>query len=171
MQIVLIAKRGNMNTGVGKYVIYLQSALQQLGHQVTILHPSVLIPSSLNNILKKVVKIDLAAFFENYPLCIKYEKADLYHLTSQNLATLMLFCPPPGPTVITVHDIIPWLTRHDPELISYRHWVDAFFDWLAVTGLKHADAIITDSEFTHSTLISELENPVQYITTVYLGAL
>jgi glycosyltransferase involved in cell wall biosynthesis len=152
MRVALIAKPGYAHTGVGRYVAELEQALRLLGHDVVIVNPIVPLPVVLQRWLKRWLGIDLAAFLSNYPIWARYPVADVYHLTSQNLATLMLFRPPPGKTVITVHDIIPWLVRRNPELRVYRHWLDATFDHLALRCLDRADALIADSEFTARSL-------------------
>jgi hypothetical protein len=54
--------------------------------------------------------------------------------------------------VVTVHDLIPWLTRDDPELRVYDHRIAEWFDRLALAGLRRADALIADSEFTRESV-------------------
>ena len=67
-------------------------------------------------------------------------------MTSQNLATLLLFRRPPGRVVVTVHDIIPYMLRNDPDLCVYRSVADRLFDQLAMAGLRRADQLIADSQ-------------------------
>jgi hypothetical protein len=169
MQIVLIAKAGHANTGVGRYVIELEDELRAQGHRVTVVHPVMALPAWLMQAVQRWLGWDLKAFFNNYPLWARYPKADIYHITSQNLATLMLCCRPPGKTVLTVHDIIPWLTRHDKELSVYRHQVDAFFFLLTLWGIKKADGLLSDSSFTTQTIVTTLKIPSSQIKTVFLG--
>lgn len=152
MIIALIAKPGHENTGVGRYTRQLDAALEALGHEVLIVHPTVPLPGVLVRAVRLLLGWDLTAFFNSYPLWARYPQADVYHLTGQNLATLMLLRPPPGPTVITVHDIIPWLVRDDPELRHYDHRPAAWFDRLALAGLRRADTLIADSAYTKASL-------------------
>lgn len=152
MKIVLITKQGHRDTGVGRYVEQLAQALMALGHEVAFVYPVIPSPAWLNNILRRWLNWDLAAFFNNYPVWVRYPSADIYHVTSQNLACLLLFRAPPGKTVITVHDLIPWVTKHDQELRIYRHIFDALFDRLAQLGMRQSDGLVTDSDFTRKTL-------------------
>jgi glycosyltransferase involved in cell wall biosynthesis len=152
MNITLIAKRGHENSGVGRYTVELARALEKLGHRVSVTHPNLPLPHWLIRAVQRWLGWDLEAFFNNYPLWTAYPAGDIYHFTSQNLASLLLLRRPPGKTVVTVHDIIPWLTRHDPELRAYDHSMEAFFDWLALRGLRRADDIVTVSIYTWITL-------------------
>jgi len=169
MRITLIAKPVITDSGLGRYTVQLGAMLAAQGHKVTIVQPTIPFPGWVINFLKKWLSIDLTSFFNNYPIWARYPNSDIYHLASQNLATLMLFHPPPGVTVITVHDIIPWISRDDPEQRIYRHRLDEFFDYLALQSLKRADAILSDSDFTRSILIEKLGLDGKMITTVFLG--
>jgi hypothetical protein len=122
---------------------------------VIVVHPVVPLPRQLVRGVRRLLGWDLQEFFVTYPIWARYPQAELYHLTSQNLATLLLLRSPPGPTVVTVHDIIPWLVRKDPELRTYEHFAAEFFDRLALRGLCQADVLIVVSEYTRQTL-SEL---------------
>lgn len=152
MRIALIAKYGHEDTGVGRYTGQLRAALEALGHEVLVVHPIVPIPHLLVKVVRRLLGWDLAAFFNNYPIWARYPQADVYHITSQNLATLLLLRRPPGPTVVTVHDIIPWLLRKDAELRIYDHWLAEWFDRLALSRLRQASGLIADSVFTQLTL-------------------
>lgn len=152
MRVALIVKSGNPHTGVGRYASELERALRALGHQVFVVNPVVPAPRWLSQLARRWLGVDLEAFLNTYPIWIRYPSADVYHLVSQNLATLMLFRRPPGKTVITVHDVIPWLVRRDPELRVYRHSLDAIFDRWTLRGLRRADALIPVSEYTARSL-------------------
>jgi hypothetical protein len=152
MRVALIAKPGNEDTGTGRYTTRLRAALLALGHEVVIVYPAVPLPATFVRAARRWPGWDLAAFFATYPLWARYPRADLYHVTSQNLATLLLFCPPPGPAVVTVHDLTPWLARHDPALRVHRRRLDGWFDRLARAGLRQADGLIADSAFTRDSL-------------------
>src|SRR5690606_38951575 len=102
--------------------------------------------------VQKLLGWDLSAFFNNYPVWARYPDADVYHITSQNLATIMLLRRPPGATVITAHDIIPWMVRDDSDMRIYEHRFAEWFDRLALIGLHRADALLSDSAFTRETL-------------------
>ena len=169
MHIVLIAKPGHENTGVGRYSRELANALVASGHKVTITHPLVPLPGVLIKFVKRLLGLDLGAFFHNYPIWARYPQADLYHLTSQNLATLMFFHPPPGKSVVTVQDVISWQVRNDPELRVYRHKLEAFFDRLAMKGLNRVDGILFVSDCSSRVVEKILDFPEKIKKTVLLG--
>jgi hypothetical protein len=152
MRIALIAKPGHENTGVGRYTGQLSAALEALGHEVVRVYPTVPLPGALVRAVRRLLGWDLTAFLNNYPVWARYPQADIYHVTSQNLATLLLLRRPPGTTVVTVHDIIPWLVRDDTALRLYDHRLAEWFDRLALAGLRRADGLIADSAFTQQSL-------------------
>ncbi len=155
MRIVLIAKPGHEDTGVGRYTAQLRAALAALGHEVVVVHPVAPLPAVVVRAARRLLGWDLTAFFDNYPVWARYPRADVYHVTSQNLATLLLWRRPPGATIVTVHDIIPWLTRDDPALRIYDHRIAEWFDRLALAGLRRADGLMADSTFTLASLRRE----------------
>lgn len=148
MRIALIAKPGQELTGIGRYSTQLRAALESLGHEVVMVYPTIPLPGAIVRAVRRLLGWDLQAFFNSYPLWARYPQADIYHLTSQNLATLMVLHRPPGHTVITVHDIIPWMLRDNVELRVYGHRLEAWFDRLALSGLARADALLADSADT-----------------------
>ena len=149
MRIALITKLGSAETGLGRYSTELARGLGALGHDVTIVHPIIPIPAWLSRQLRRWLGFDVDAFLQNYPIWVRYPSADVYHFTSQNLATLLLFRRPrSGRIVVTVHDVIPWTVRRDPELRVYRHKLDELFDFLALRCVKRADAVLAVSEYT-----------------------
>jgi len=152
MKVALVTKPEHKDTGVGRYTAHLGTALEALGHEVLVVHPTVPLPGMLVRAVRRLLGWDLDAFFNNYPIWARYPRAEVYHVTSQNLATLLLLRRPPGPTVVTVHDIIPWLVRDNQELCVYDHRVAEWFDRLALAGLSRADGLIADSEFTQQSL-------------------
>jgi glycosyltransferase involved in cell wall biosynthesis len=155
MHIALIIKPGFADSGVGRYTCELEKALQSAGHQVTCVSPVLPFPRGFIQLVKRLVGWDLEAFFLNYPLWAHYPPADLYHLTSQNLATLLIFRPPPGQTVVTVHDILPRLLRRQ-GLAGGQPLAVHIFDRLANRGLRRAGFLICVSTFTRQSLIQEL---------------
>jgi hypothetical protein len=170
MKIALITKPGHADSGVGRYAENLAPALRAAGHEVILIYPVVPLPSWIVRFIKKLFHWDLNAFFYNYPIWISYPNADLYHFTSQNLGTLMVFHPPPGEVIITVHDIIPWVLKNDPDLNLYRNQIHKFFDRLSLVGIKHCPYIITDSDYSQHTLINALPGLKSHMKTIYLSA-
>jgi hypothetical protein len=69
------------------------------------------------------------------------------------MATLVLFRPPPGPTIITVHDILPYMTRDDRTVSSYYHIFDRLFDAIAMWGVRRTETLLAVSEYTKRCLV------------------
>lgn len=169
MNIALIVKPGHLDSGVGRYAQELEGALRAAGHQVSVVHPHVPLPGWLLGALRRWPGWDLQAFLMTYPLWVRYPPADIYHFTSQNLASLLFLRRPRGKVVVTVHDIIPWLVRNDPELCLYRNFIERRFDRLAYRQLKRVDFILTDSEFSKQSMADEFGISAEKIKTVLLG--
>jgi glycosyltransferase involved in cell wall biosynthesis len=111
--------------------------------------------------------MDLAAFFSGLPLRARLDRADVYHIPAQTMATLLCFQRFPGPVVVTVLDIIPHLVRGDRELDTSRHAMERLFYRLAMAGLRRADALVAISAYTKRTLVEALGLPEERIHVVY----
>jgi glycosyltransferase involved in cell wall biosynthesis len=111
---------------------------------------------------------DLHAFLTNYPLWSRYPKADIYHLTSQTLASLLLLRRPKGRVIVTVHDIFPYMVYNDPQLGS-PYGTEHLFYRLPIAGLKHADHLIANSQYTKQCVVEHLGIAPEKITVVHLG--
>jgi glycosyltransferase involved in cell wall biosynthesis len=167
MRIQLIAKPETSITGTSRYVTELYNGLQAVGLDTQLTFPAqVPIPRLMHYGLKRI-GVDVETFFSTYPLRANLNGADVYHLTSQMLATLLLFQHFPRPVVVTVLDIIPYLVRQDPKLNTFRHPVDHLFYRLALAGLRRADALIAISEYTKRTLVESLGLSAARIRVVY----
>jgi hypothetical protein len=169
MRIALISKPRHTDSGVGRYVQELEECLSTLGHEVVLVHPVVPFPQWLLRLIQRLSGWDLETFFNNYPIWIRYPVADIYHLTSQNLATITLFRKPPGQTLITVHDLIPWALRSDPHLQMYLHKVHIFFDWLALKRIGRIEWVISVSRFSMDVLTNTPPSKSSLIESTYLG--
>lgn len=169
MRVQLIAKREPGTTGTARYTRDLFQGLNDAGLNAQLTFPGrALIPAPVQNGLKRF-RLDVEAFFSSYPLQASLDSATIYHLTSQMLATLLLFQRFPQPVVVTVLDIIPYLVRHRSELNTFRHPAEAMFYRLALNGLRRADALIAISEYTRQTLVEALGLPGERIHVVYPG--
>jgi glycosyltransferase involved in cell wall biosynthesis len=167
--VALIAKPGGTHTGVGRYVQMLHAGLKAAGVATERVAPNVpRLPGAFYSAVRRLGP-DLRTFFLNYPVAAKYPRAEVYHLTSQNLASLLLFRRPPGKVIVTVHDIIPYMLRDDPRFKSYRTAADRYFDHLAMAGLKRADHLIADSDYTRQALVRCLRIASDKIDVVHLG--
>lgn len=156
MRIALITKPGHTDSGVSRYARELEHSLSSLGHEVVLVHPVVPLPRWLLKLIHHLSGWDLETFFNNYPIWIQYPEADIYHLTSQNLASITLFRKPPGQTLITVHDFFPWALRNDPLLQVYLNKVHKFFDWITLKRISRIDWVISVSRYSADVLTNTL---------------
>lgn len=158
--VALIARAGGPATGVGRYVVELQRALRAAGSVMAdVVTPMPPLPYRL---LRRV-GLDAQAFFATYPIRAHYPHAAIYHFSSQNLASLLVVRPPRGPTVVTVHDIIPYV------LGSYRTRTERWFDQLAMAGVQRAHWLVADSAATRDALVQHLGIAPVRIRVVPLG--
>lgn len=169
MRVGLIAKRGSSKTGLGRYSDALKRGLEACGHETISVSPSVPVPRLLRTRLTRLASLDIEAFLNNYPIVPRYPDADLYHFTSQNLATQLRLRRPPGPVVVTVHDILPFMLRDDASLCTYRTLADRWMDRIAMAGLRRADLLVASSEFTKVCIERYLGIPSERIHVVHLG--
>jgi glycosyltransferase involved in cell wall biosynthesis len=169
MKIALITRANQGGTGLGRYSIELEGALRALNHEVTIITPTLPLPIWLIQMIKRWLGWDLAVFFNDNAVWTTYPQADIYHVTSQNLATLLLFRRPPGKIVVTVHDVLPWIVRKDSQLQTYRTPIHALFDWLAMRGITRADALIAVSSYAKQSLMDHLDIAPERIVVTFEG--
>jgi glycosyltransferase involved in cell wall biosynthesis len=154
-------------TGTSRHAQGLYQGLQAAGVDASVGSPRTLpLPTPLLQGMKRL-GVDLPAFFASYPLRTPLHRADVYHITTQTMATLLWLQRFPAPVVVTVLDIIPYLVRGHRELDTSRHAIDRLFYRLALGGLARANALVTISEYTKRTLIENLRLPADRIYTVY----
>jgi glycosyltransferase involved in cell wall biosynthesis len=167
--VCLVTRDEPGTTGTSRYVEHLSRGLVEAGLDVVQLptRPTGRARRALS--LGHRIGLDLNSFLAAYPVRLTWPEADVYHLTVQTYASVLVTNPPPGPVVVTVHDLIPYLVRHDPRLNAYRHPPHRLFDRLAMRGLERASHLLADSRWTKGTLVDELGVPPGRITVVPLG--
>jgi glycosyltransferase involved in cell wall biosynthesis len=166
--VALLVDASNERTGIGRYVDRLETSLRNA--DVNVVRANLAPPQLPRFVYRgfRLIGRDLRAFQINYPLWSAYPRADTYHLTTQTLASLLLVGRPNGRVVVTVHDIFPYMLRSTAQLRSpYRG--DHLYHRLAMAGLKRADHLIADSEYTKRSLIEHLGVGEDNITVVHLG--
>jgi glycosyltransferase involved in cell wall biosynthesis len=146
----------------------LAAGLRDAGIDVVRAEPTIPALPNLSYRALGLIGRDLGAFLTNYPLWSRYPKADIYHLTTQTLAPLLLLCRPKGRVVVTVHDLFPYMLRHDHRLRS-PYVLSRLYHRLAMAGLKRADHLIAVSEYTRKCLVEYLDIRPEKITVVYHG--
>ena len=166
--VALLADSSARTTGIGRYADTLYTGLRQAGVDVVQVGPR---PPTLPSVSYQALHLlgrDLRAFLRNYPLWSTYPEADVYHFTTQTLASLLLFSRPKGRVVVTVHDIFPYMLRTHPRLRP-AHPGDRLYHRLAMVGLTRADHLIADSQYTKDCIVEHLGVAADKITVVYLG--
>jgi glycosyltransferase involved in cell wall biosynthesis len=167
-RVQIVSKPSSPATGIGRYRVELERGLREVGADVRDAPLRSAVPAAVARVAKRM-GYDLEAFGRSYPLRADLDAGYVTHLTSQTLATLLLSQRLPRPVVVTVHDILPYLLRDDPELSVYRHRADRLMDDLAMRGLRRADRLIADSHYTKLTVVEALGVPPERIDVVHLG--
>jgi glycosyltransferase involved in cell wall biosynthesis len=150
--VTLFAKKEPSVTGTSRYAAVLAGELSALGWQVERVESTPPWPGRVGRLGRRL-GADVSAFWSSYPLAAPRGSGALLHLTSQTLATALLASRRRRPTVVTVHDILPYQLRHEPRMSALRHPVDVAFYRLALRGLRRADAILSDSAYTADALV------------------
>ena len=169
MQIELLVGRYKRMIGLAWYADSLQKYLTRMEIDFIITQPDYPLPLRIAHSLLQHRGYDLKTFLTTYPISAHMQKRTIKHLTTQQMASLMSFQRELYPVIITVHDIIPFMMRDDPEQKNYHTLYDRWADSLAMNNIKRANIIITDSEYTRRTLIERLKIPSDKIRVVLLG--
>lgn len=112
--------------------------------------------------------LGLGQFIQNYPLVWPESAGELVHLPQRGQSSL-LWNKGKHRVIVTVHDIIHYLHRSQPEMHIYRHGIQRWFDIFSVRMLKRADMVLASSEFTRQTLIDHAAVLPQRVQVIYLG--
>lgn len=163
--VVLIDREGPDTTGLGRYSQALGVHLDRAGVNARRGVPRRPLPRPVTALARRV-GWDLDAFFRSYPLAGDWTDGEVYHATSETLASVFAFSRPVR-SVVTVHAFFSYLLRRSPELSMYHHVFDRLFDRIAARGLRRAKAIIAVSHFVEEALIRELGIPGERIHVVY----
>jgi glycosyltransferase involved in cell wall biosynthesis len=165
---VALVARPELDTGIGRYVQMLDRGLREAGVEARTVSPSIpRLPDASYRALRLMGR-DLDAFLRNYPLWSVYPDAEIYHLTGQTLASLLLFRRPKGDVVVTVHDLFPYVLRRSPRGRAL-YGSDRAYYRLVIAGLKRADHLIANSEYTKRCIIDVLRLAPERITVIYPG--
>jgi glycosyltransferase involved in cell wall biosynthesis len=165
-RVQLISKASPGVTGTSRYTSELLKGVATAGVEAFCSQPHV--PQWINRAAKGI-GVDACAFFNSYPIRVEPVQADLVHITTQTMATLLHVQRFTAPVVVTVLDIIPYLVRDDLHLRTFGHRIDEQFYRLALAGLRRADALIAISEYTKRTLVEQLHINPDKIYVTHLG--
>lgn len=169
MKIELLVGRYDRMIGLAWYADSLQKYLSRLGVDYELTQPYYPLAIRAAHSLLQRFGYDLQAFFSTYPVSAHLHEKTIKHFTAQQMASLFSFQRDLHPVIITVHDIIPYMMRDDPELTEYHRFYDHWIDKLAVKNLKHADRIITVSDYTRQILVHELHIAPENIRVILHG--
>lgn len=162
MDIDFVVQEFDRTVGLSRYA---ESLVPELRNhcEVNVVHPQ--FPDVAKRALSPLG--DPETFFSSYPLAYEELTGDILHLSAQTLTIPLLYAKD-RPTVVTVHDIFPYML---PKMGFQEPgpWYDRAMYWLAMKGLKRADHIITASNATKQSLVDWMGIPERRITTVYLG--
>jgi glycosyltransferase involved in cell wall biosynthesis len=152
--------------GLGRYADALHRALREIPGIQASLHVVKTPEYPLMRSIKRF-GIDPIAFLNTYPITWPEVPKGILHLTHRSQSTLLLR-KPPQPVIITVHDIIHYQYRNDPNIRVYRHKIHEWGDDFSIRLLFRADAIVTNSEYTRQTLIDHLKmSPDKVFCTLF----
>ncbi len=136
--------------------------------EVVFVRPELPLPQWLVKVVKRFLGWDLFEFFNTYPIWVRYPQADIYHFSSQNLASLLLFRKPPGPSVVTIQDLFPYML----DLAGVQQFPNIFarvFDYWSRHGLTQATALLAISDATRQSACEVLNIPTERITVIPLA--
>lgn len=168
MTICLVSRDELSFSGTLRYGDHLALGLSRRG--VRVISLSTRPRGRMGRLLEKahLLGIDPYTFFSTYPPLLRWPSADLYHFTAHTYAVLLRVRRPPGPVVITVHDIGPYLDRTSGSS-GYGHPIHRAVDELAVGALRKADALIAVSNWTRQTLTESAGIQEDRISVAHLG--
>ena len=89
MKVALVTKPDQRMTGLLRYALSLHDELWAQGVDVALVHPRSPVPRILAR-AGRALGLDAAAFFGSYPVSVRLDGAEICHLASQTLATLLL---------------------------------------------------------------------------------
>jgi glycosyltransferase involved in cell wall biosynthesis len=155
--------------GLARYTASLCEALERAGVPFRLVVPRHPWPVRVVHRLLWPLGWDVRTFFTTYPLAADLEMGVLTHLTAQQMATLLWLRPDLHPVVVTVHDIVPYLTRRQRDLQAYGGIWERWLDALVTRALARADALIAVSAYTRETVVQALGYPAERVWIVLEG--
>jgi glycosyltransferase involved in cell wall biosynthesis len=169
LTVCLVGREETAVSGTSRYVDRLDAGLRQRG--ISVVRVNTIPRGALSHAFDAARHIgwDPNTFFSRYPLRLAWPPADVYHLTAHTYAAQLALSRPPGPTVVTVHDIGPFLSRESPLLSGYGHPLHKWFDAFAIRSLAKVDKILAVSNWTRQTLIESAGLRADRISVTHLG--
>jgi glycosyltransferase involved in cell wall biosynthesis len=169
LDIQLLVRQYPRMIGLARYTACLREGLQEAGMPYETTEPTFPPWVRLADTLLSPLGYDMRTFFSNFPVAAPLKEGAVKHLTTQMMASLLRFQPKLSQTIVTVHDIVPYLMRSEPGQNTYHHRIESCFDSLAMKSLVRADKIIAISSYTKRVLVNELQIPEEKIQVVLYG--
>jgi glycosyltransferase involved in cell wall biosynthesis len=159
---------GAARGGIGRYEEALYPYLRQAVRADLVPVQPVLVPAPLVT-LGRLAGRDLRAFARNHPCWLPSEVADtVVHLSSQTLA-LALLLRRLRRSVVTVHDIIPYVEMAAGDNSAMPNRIDRWLYRVSIRCLHRATRVIADSAYTKRDLTTCIGLPEERIDLVPLG--
>ena len=126
MQVELFVSCYQSMIGLARYSQALQKYLDQAGVDTKVLNPHHPFALQAAHKLLKPFGFNVHNFFNTYPIAGSFSKGAVKHFTTQMMAGLLTFKPRLEKVVISVHDIVPFMMRDDPDQNQYRRFYDRY---------------------------------------------
>jgi glycosyltransferase involved in cell wall biosynthesis len=129
-------------------------------------HLTEFVPTLPNRLKASLWGMRLARF-THYPWQVRRHSGQINHIVEQGYGHL-LFMLDPRHAVVTVHDLIVWLTWRG-DIPGVARGKKPFLSILSFSALRRARHLIADSESTRRDLIRLLKIPDSRISVIYPG--
>jgi glycosyltransferase involved in cell wall biosynthesis len=169
MQVELFVSRYTSMIGLARHSEAMEKYLALSGVDYRVVYPQHPFILKAADILLKPLGFDLNTFANTFPVSAQFSKGAVKHFTTQMMASLLTFKPRLGKVVISVHDIVPYMMRDDPDQNQYRRVYDRWIDDWAMKNVRKADRIIAISDYTGRMLVEHLSCPREKIRVVHNG--
>ena len=169
MKVELLVSRYKRMIGLARYTATLEKYLSEAEAEYSLVQPAYPWPLRAADRLLRPFGYDVKEFFNTYPVSASLSRGAVKHYTTQMMGSLLAFRRDIKPVIVTVHDIVPYLMRDDPEQNVYRHFYDRRMDELAMRSLRKADCLIAISAYTKKMLVEKLNCSPAKIQVVLYG--
>ena len=169
MKVELLVGRYKRMIGLARYTSSLQEYLTKAGVEYKLIEPEYPLTLQAAHTMLQPLGYDVKTFFNIYPVSASFSQDSVKHFTTQMMASLFSFQKKFKPVIVTVHDIVPFMMRNDPQQNIYHHFYDRIVDNMAMNNLRRADCIIAISEYTKKMLVEKLGCSADKIMVVLYG--
>jgi glycosyltransferase involved in cell wall biosynthesis len=169
LQIELLVSRYKRMIGLARYTASLKKYLSRIGVEYKQVEPDYPLLLRAAHTALRPLGYDVKEFFNIYPVSAGLHQNTVKHFTHQLMGSMLATHRDLSPVIITVHDIVPYLMRDDPEQCEYHHFYDRWVDNRAMHSLRRADFLISISEYTKKMLVEHLGCAADKIQVILYG--